>query len=150
MLQEYDAILVMDPMVNETFEPTDPRTSTNPGRTNQATRGKNGNISYIDPKYYSSNSFGQRLRRTLHNMSAGYSSEVTDFGQWVVAKVTYHDTITGRSSSKTFLVVFTDGPDGMVMSTSNRYRSISGIEQAASYITSVCSSLRNGTSSQLG
>lgn len=146
---KYDTVLFVKPNINEAYEPTDRRSA---GRkTISATKGRdNINISYIDPKYYSANAFGQRLRSTLHNMSTGFSSKVTDFGQWVVAEVSYHDTMTGRSASKTFLVVFTDGPDGMVMSTHNRYRSISGIEQAASYITSACSSLRNSTSSQIG
>lgn len=148
MLQ-YDTILLVKPNINEAIETYDKRTTGR--RSPSMTKGRNNlSISYIDPKYYGANAFGQRLRTTLHNMSTGFSSKVTDFGQWVTAEVTYHDSMTGRSASKTFLIVFTDGPDGMVMSTSNRYRSISGVDQAASYIISACSSLRNGTSSQLG
>jgi hypothetical protein len=150
-MSNYDTILVVKPDINEAFEPTDRRTSAKSNRTNSVTRGRDHiSISYIDPKYYSANAFGQRLRQTLHNMNTGFSSKVTDFGQWVTAEVTYHDSLTGRSASKTFLIVFMDGSDGIVLSTHNRYRTISGVEQAASYIMSACSALRNGTSSQLG
>ena len=60
----------------------------------------------------------------------------------VVVDVTYHHHISGRSASKTFLVVFDGGPKGndpgggMVLSTANKWRTISGYSQAVSYIKS--------------
>ena len=97
---------------------------------------------YDDPKLYASNAFGQMMLNDLNAWKKGYSAKVTDFGKWVVIEVTYHNHVTGRSASKTFLVVFNGGLDGtdkgggLVMSTANKWRTISGYNQASSYIKS--------------
>lgn len=113
------------------------------------------NADYDDPKLYASNAFGRILQQDLNGWRVGYSSKVSDFGKWVVCEVTYHHHVTGRSASKTFLIVFTGGPNGtdkgggIVLSTANKYRTISGVSQASSYIRAVCTSLENGTSQKL-
>jgi hypothetical protein len=81
-------------------------------------------------------------------MGNDFSSRVTDFGKWVTVDISHHNHITGRTSSKTFLIVFQQKGDGIVLSTHNRYRTISGVDQAASYIKSVASSLQNNTQSK--
>jgi hypothetical protein len=99
-------------------------------------------VDYIDPKLYANWSFGKQLRSELNNMGNGFSCEVCDFGKEVVARVTYNDTVTGRSSTKTFLITFTGNKgDAYVKSHSNKWRSISGISQAAQYIRSISSGL---------
>jgi hypothetical protein len=91
----------------------------------------------------------------LNNWRSGYSAKVSDFGKWVVVEVTHHDYISGRSASKTFLVVFDGGPKGtdkgggMVLTTANKYRTISGYSQAVSYIKSVAGALESATSQKL-
>ena len=108
-----------------------------------------------DPKLYAQNAFGRSLQYDLNNWRTGYSAKVTDFGKWVVVDVTFHNFITGRSASKTFLVVFNGGPNGddkgggLILSTNNKWRTISGWSQASSYIKSACSALESGTSAKL-
>lgn len=143
-MNSYDTILYIDPMLTEG---TDPR-----GYASRPPQGADKGldykyIDYNDPKLWSSSAFGKNLQSLLAGMGSGYSVQVTDFKRWVVADVTYHNFITGKHAGKTFLVVF-DKPNkgnGMVMATANRYRSISGVEQAASYIKSSISSLRDST-----
>lgn len=104
----------------------------------------------IDPKMYSSFNFGRIIRNAILNMGPGYSAEVSDFKKWVVVRATYHNFETSRSATKTFLIVFqADNGDGIVLSTHNRYRTISGVDQASSYIRSACSTLKNSTQSKL-
>ena len=112
-------------------------------------------LMYDDPKLYASNAFGKALAYELNSWRQGYSTKVTDFGKWVVADVTYHNHITGRTAGKTFLIVFTGDPktnnagSGMIMSTANKYRTISGYGQAVTYIKSASSTLEGTTSQKL-
>lgn len=103
-------------------------------------------IDYQDPKLFASWSFGNQIRNNLGNVGYGYGCEVADYGRYVSVKVTYSNPPTGKTASKTFLVVFEpDGKKGYVFQTSNRYRTFSGVSQAASYIKSATSSLRSAT-----
>lgn len=108
-----------------------------------------GSVNWDDPKLYSQFSFGQSLKNALNSMGAEWSCKVTDFKKWVVAEVQHHNTITGRTSSKTFLIVFKQKGDGVILSTHNKYRTISGVEQAISYIRSASTSLRDSNQSKL-
>lgn len=98
-----------------------------------------GSVNWDDPALYNSFSFGQQLKSRLN--VDGFFCEVTDFKKWVVAKMSKHDVVSGKTKSKTFLVVFKQKGDGIVLSTANRYRTISGVDQAASYIKSASSNL---------
>jgi hypothetical protein len=113
------------------------------------TKGFTQYINADDPKLYQAYSFGNALRQNLSNIGYGFSCKVTDFKKWVVAEIIHHNTITGKTSSKTFLIVFKDKGDGIVLSTHNKYRTISGVDQAASYIRSACSSLQNDTQNRI-
>lgn len=150
---KYDAILVcsVDDMLNEAFGDERSYTGAGYGKTT-------GNVPYLwydDPRLYASNAFGKMMQNELNNWRNGYSSKVTDFGKWVVVEVTYHHHVTGRSASKTFLVVFDGGPKGtdkgggMVLSTANKWRTISGYSQAVSYIKSASGALESATSQKL-
>lgn len=156
MESKYDAILIcnVDDMINSINEDYgDPRymAGAGPGRD----YGKVQPFWYDDPKLYASNAFGQSMLNDLNAWKKGYSAKVTDFGKWVVVEVTYHNVITGRSASKTFLVVFDGGPKGtdkaggMVLSTANKYRTISGYAQASSYIKSASNALESATTSKI-
>jgi hypothetical protein len=102
---------------------------------------------YQDPKLFANWSFGKQLQNNLTNVGYGYSAEVADFGRYVTCKISYSNPPTGKTASKTFLVVFDpDGKTGNIFQNSNRYRTFSGVTQAASYIKSSVSSLRNATS----
>lgn len=147
MQKKYDAILYVEQPLNEAA--VDKRLY-NKGKTPQDTKGFGQYYYADDPKMYSSFTFGNAVRQSLNSMGQGYSCQVIDFKKWVVVTVTHSDMITGKSSSKTFLIVFTPDKDGMVLTTHNRYRSISGVDQACSYIRSSCSSLQNDTQNRIG
>lgn len=154
-IDEFDGILVFDKeSINE--DSLNNLTGLGPGdvRALSATTGPNQDkgaysqyLYYQDPKLFTQWSFGKQIQNNLTNVGSGYGCEVSDFGRYVSVKVTYSNPPTGKSSSKTFLVVFDpDGKKGNVFQTSNRYRTFSGVSQAASYIKSCVSSLRDKTS----
>ena len=150
---KYDAVLIcnVDEFINESFGDARPYTGANYGKD----AGKVPYLWYDDPRLYASNAFGQMMLNDLNNWRKGYSAKVTDFGKWVVVDVTYHNVLTGRSASKTFLVVFDGGPKGndpgggMVLSTANKWRTISGYSQASSYIKSASGALESATTQKL-
>lgn len=145
MQKKYDAILVLDQTINEGY---DDRIYSKGGYVS----GPKGFTQYPDaddPKLYNAYSFGNMVRQSLGNIGQGFSCNVIDFKKWVIVTITHSNHITGRTSSKTFLIVFKSNKDGIVLSTHNRYRTISGVEQACSYIRSACSALQNDTQSKI-
>ena len=154
MDNKYDAILVCDvnAFITEAFGDERYNASTSgPGHD----AGKTKQLWYDDPRLYASNAFGRLTLNDLNNWRTGYSAKVTDFGKWVVVEVTHHNYITGRSASKTFLVVFDGGPKGtdkgggIVLSTANKWRTISGYAQASSYIKAASGALESATAQKL-
>lgn len=151
-ISKFDSILVMDSsVVNEEYG--DPRSYTGAGYGKM-----DGNVPYLwydDPKLFAQNAFGRMMLADLNSWRTGYSAKVSDFGKWVVVDVTYHHHVTGRSASKTFLVVFNGGPKGtdkgggLILSTANKWRTISGYSQAVSYIKSASTALENATSQKI-
>lgn len=153
-ISKYDAVLVCD--ANDIIlESGDPRTThvdpIGPG----VTKSVGPHWYYDDPILYASNAFGKSIAYELNGWRQGYTAKVSDFGKWVIVEVTHHNHITGRSASKTFLIVFNadikgaDKNTGIVLTTANKYRTISGYSQATSYIKSVASSLESATSQKL-
>lgn len=153
-IDQFDAILVLDEnAVNEAgldalmgTSGSDKRALT-PQSTYYNDKGAYSDyVYYNDPKLYASWAFGKQLQSALTNIGNGYGCEVSDYGRYVSARVTYSNPPTGKSASKTFLIVFDpDGKQGYVFSTSNRYRTFSGLSAAASYIKSAANSLRSAT-----
>lgn len=153
---KYDAILVcnIDDMlhdINEAYGDERYYTGAGYGKID----GKVPYLWYDDPRLYAQNAFGKLMLHDLNNWKPGFSAKVTDFGKWVVVEVTCHNHVTGRSASKTFLVVFDGGPKGtdkgggMVLSTANKWRTISGYAQASSYIKAASGALESATSQKL-
>ena len=153
-ISKYDAVLVcnMDEMLNEGYG--DQRSMGTQGAIGKDT-GKTSYLWYDDPRLYANNAFGRMMHTALNGWKPGVSAKVSDFGKWVVVEVTYHHYVTGRSASKTFLVVFDGGPKGndkaggMVLSTANKWRTISGYDQAVSYIKSASNSLESSISQKI-
>jgi hypothetical protein len=146
-MKKYDAILYVDfpESINE-----DDRRYASPGKgMSGVDKYFQGSRDWDDPKLYDRYSFGNTLKTALNSMGDEWFCEVTDFRKWVVVNIKHHNTITGRTSSKTYLVVFKQKGDGIVMSTHNRYRTISGVEQAISYIKSSASSLRDSNQTKI-
>lgn len=150
---KYDAVLVCnaEDIINEAHGDDRIHTSDIP----HADAGFVPYLWYDDPKLHAANAFGKMMLNDLNNWRNGYSAKVSDFGKWVVVEVTYHNYITGRSASKTFLVVFDGGPKGtdkgggMVLTTANKYRTISGYSQASMYIKSASGALESATSQKI-
>lgn len=143
-MKNIDTVLYITQMINE----EDERFSS----TKAIDASPQGNTPYVnwdDPKLWSSNAFGRAIQNELNSMGSGFSAEVTDFAKWVVVKVNYHNYITGRTSSKTFLIVFSNKNEGIVLSTANKWRSISGYAQAVSYIKSASQALRSSSNSKI-
>lgn len=144
-MKQYDAILCIDPLINEADERIVARKA--PSGQFRNTTGRPYDTD--DPKLYDYFSFGNTLKNNLNSIGNGFSAKVTDFKKWVIAEVTYHNHVTGISASKTFLIVFKEKGNGVVLSTHNKYRTISGVDQAASYIKSACGSLQSYTQNRL-
>ena len=144
---KYDAILYIEEDRN-IFE-ADARIAGN-GKIDAAIKSMTGRGYYNtdDPQMYNEFTFGKIIKRALDAIQ-GFHAEVSDFKKWVVVRVTYSNYETSRTASKTFLVVFKQDKEGIVLSTHNRYRSISGVDQAISYIKSACSNLISSTSTKI-
>lgn len=140
-IDNYDAILYVMPQINE--DERSVTTTTALGRFGQQYVGVD------DPKMYDQFSFGRSIQRDLNSMGEGFSAEVNDYGKWVTVDVFHHNVITGRTSKKSFLIVFQRKGDGIVLSTHSKWRTISGASQAVSYIRSAASALKNDTSTKL-
>lgn len=152
-ISKYDAVLICssDDIINEDYGDSRSYTGAGPGKN----AGKVPYFWYDDPKLYASNAFGKMMLADLNGWRRGYSAKVSDFGKWVVVDVTYHHHVTGRSASKTFLVVFDGGPTGkdegggIILSTANKWRTISGYAQAVSYIKSAATALESSTEQKI-
>lgn len=142
---KYDAILYVTEPVNETLADRRMGDTVSKGKVNPSWGSKTGYLDYLSPEITSAFSFGQTIKRAIEDSSLAV--EVSDFGPWISVRCTATNVATGRSASKTFLIVFQHKSRGVVMSTSNKWRTIDGYSQAASYIKSACSSLRGACDS---
>lgn len=141
----YDTILYLDNAVNETV---DDRVN-GYGLPSQDNPVHGIYRDYDDPKFFNISSFGNIVQDQLNDMGRGFSCSVTDFNKWIVVNVSYSNIVTGRTAGKTFLIVFKRDGNGLVMNTANKYRTISGVSQAISYIKSSSNALKNSTQSKL-
>lgn len=148
-MKDIDTILYIDPMINEADEYNDRYYTDKVADPSYKGKGKYLNVDVDDPRLYSTMAFGRSMQSELNNMGPEYSGEVTDFGKWVVVKINHHDFVSGRTSSKTFLVVFKQKGNGIVLSTANKWRSISGYGQAINYIRSACQALRSSSNQKI-
>lgn len=102
------------------------------------------------PESYLLNAFAYgKIIQQAFSSERGVFCEVADFGKYVSVTAGVSDPNTGRTSKKTFLIVFKSKEEGLVYSASNKWRSVSGVQQAISYIKSVVSVLRNDTNKRL-
>lgn len=102
-----------------------------------------------DYSLYNGSRYGQQVQRALGKIGAAYSVEVTDLGKSIVVRAGYHNTVTGRTGFKTFVILMDAiGTNRCsVFATSNKYRSCDSIDQAISYISMYIRSLNGTTSS---
>lgn len=120
------------------FEMLDNRTRNTNKYTASMDMGPLGIPGMYDPKVWSSVGYGKKLQQSLPNKN-GYYNEVTDFGAIVAVRAGHHESATGKGKEKTFVIVFdslTSG-NGRIFTSSTRWRTISSVDQAASYIKSV-------------
>lgn len=121
--------------ITKPINESDGRTIGRSGALGSTDYGPGGMIDAYDWRLYNGAGFGRRLQSMLGGGN-GYTYEVTDMGKYVSVRGTYHNLAKGTSKSKVFIVAF-DNPkvgDGKVFATSTKWRTISNVEQAASYI----------------
>ena len=141
---KFDMIISVEPSLEDINEDGDARKFATTGPTSYNAYDNTSPSTGYDPSVYSQLAFGNTLRSSLGNIGTGWIAEVSDFKKWVVVNMSYHSTVSGRTCSKIFLIVFNGkNGDGMVFSTSNKWRSVSGVDQCASYIRSASSVLRS-------
>ena len=141
MNTKYDAILVVENAINEGIG--DDRMYSK--KYDPSQKGMKNFPDWEDPKMHAQFTFGSSLRNDLESLGRGYSVKVTDFKKWVVVDIEHHNHVSGKTAGKTFLIVFKEKGDGIVLSNHNRYRTISGPGQASSYIRSAIGSLTTAT-----
>jgi hypothetical protein len=146
-MNKYDAVLYIVPEEN-VLENNDPKIYAKKGHLGPD-KAFNVHTNWDDPKLYNAYSFGRSIQQGLSSLGDGFSCRVTDFAKWVVVEVSHHNILTGRTASKTFLIVFQQDNSGIVLSTANRYRTISGVSQAISYIRTSMSTLQGSNQSKI-
>ena len=112
------------------------------GATGAVNMGPNGIINKFDWRVWNGAGFGRQLLGQLGG-GRGYSFEVTDMGQYVSCRASYHCVATGKTISKSFIIAFENPKvgDGKVFATSPKWRTISNVGQAANYIKSTIQAL---------
>ena len=120
-------------------------------KTHVAMAGPNGMPGIYDPKLYSGQGYGRRIRQSLGYSNDGTSYMVTDLGQVVVVTARYFNLPTGKEISKTFAIVFgivepgKSLQSGRIFTTSTKWRDMSSPDQAASYIKMYVNSMIGST-----
>lgn len=144
MNNKYDAILVLNEPINEA-------TRIVKGYPSGAEHGPGNYVDIDNPQLYMTNNIGRYLSNAFTNLGQGYWGEVSDFGKWIIVTAGHHNYATGRSSTKTFLIVFNHDKNysSVVMSSSTKWRTITSPDQAISYIKSYVSQLSNDTNRKL-
>lgn len=148
-LDQFDRVILIDRDIYEAKNDTinysggglDPRLKAVPGMF-----APQDTIQYITTIGPGANlSFGSMIRNYMPKNN-GWSSEVTDFGDAIIVKVSYNNMKTARTSSQTFLILFTTKA-GVCKVKSNfaKWRTCGSVEQAASYIRSKSSALSGKT-----
>lgn len=133
-MQDTDYILCFKPMTNEAND--DKRAYKGPDglwKLHQSDR--------IDWRLWSNTGFGRRIESELQ-LGKGFSTEVTDFGDSIVLKVSYHNLATGVDVAKTFSILFDDPKGaGRIMASSTKWRTYSNYSQVVSYVRGIASDL---------
>lgn len=142
--EDYTVLYIQPEELNESAD----RRSVNTKMVNGLDRGPNGIVNYDDPKLYTATNFGRQLQTMLSN-SNNFWAEVSDFGRYVVVTAGYHNTVSGRSATKHFVIAFDPDGIGTVFTSATKWRSISGVSQAASYIKSACNPLESSASNKI-
>ena len=142
--KDYTVLYIQPENLNESAD----RRAVNSRPINGVDRGPGGVVNYDDPKLYMSTNFGRQLQSMLTN-SNNFWAEVSDFGKYVVVTAGYHNTVSGRSATKHFVIAFDPDGVGTVFTSATKWRSISGVGQAASYIKSACNPLESSITNKI-
>ena len=143
-----DAILYFDQNIISEDGGGDIRSTTSV-RNHGYNMGPAGMINRDDPKMYMATNIGRQLQSSLNGIGNGFWAEVSDFGKYVTVTAGCHNTVSGRSATKTFVIVFEKNGIGTIFNSSTKWRTISGVGQAASYIRSMTSAIEGNTSNKI-
>lgn len=121
----------------------DSRTGMHTNTMGTANRGPHGFYGAYDWKVWDGTGYGQRLQREANPGGKGFSIDVHDCGQQISCTAHYQSPGSGKKVSQSFIIVLNrpDRGDGTVFMTSTKWRTVSSISQAASYINSTIRSL---------
>ncbi len=134
--------LIYDPPINEGTD--DPRMSVGPDSWRM---GSDMGTDAFDWRTWQDTSFGRTLTNRLH--SAGINVSVFDAGKTLSVTAGLEDSATGKTVTKTFIVVFAQPKKkgdaipgyGMIWKSSTKFRTFSSIDQVANYVSSYVRSL---------
>lgn len=143
----FDTILELDCPINEINEKRDERLDTLKIGTKTIT----GASDYTQQAWfmnpYDNFSLGSYVRGGL-SLGRGFSTRVFDMGTDIVVHIEYYDIGTCKTASAYFLIkLLNKKGEGCVKASSNRYRTISTIGEAISYISSRAKALPSYTGS---
>lgn len=121
----------------------DPRSGVYKNNMGGANQGPGGWYGAYDWKVWDGTGYGQRLQREANPGGKGYSVDVHDCGRQISCTAHYQSPATGKKVSQSFIVILNtpDKGDGTVFMTSTKWRTVSSISQAATYISSTIRSL---------
>lgn len=120
----------------------DHRVQATTGTQGYANQGKNNQYGGYDWTVWDGGSYGKMLRAAAHPGDRGFFIEVHDCGRFLSVKASYQSPATGKSVSQNFIVVLKDdNAEANVYMTSTKWRTVSSISQAASYIQQTIKSL---------
>lgn len=140
----FDTILELDNnLVNEKKDPRlgDLKIGT---KTISASPEFTGQAWFMNP--YDNFSLGSYVRSGLESLGRGFSTQVFDFGSDIMIHIEYYDIGTCKTAGANFLIkILNKKGEGCVKSSSNRYRTITTIGEAISYISSRAKSLSSYT-----
>lgn len=109
------------------------------GTSNQ---GPGGFYGTPDWRVWDGASYGKQVQREA-NPGQGYTIDVHDCGQHLSVTASYQNPANGKKVSQSFIIVLqgTNNSAGTVFMTSTKWRTVSSISQAASYISSTIRSM---------
>lgn len=124
-------------------ESSDPRTLAKGNTAGTLNQGPGGWYGAYDYRVWDGASYGRRLQSEANPGGKGYSIDVHDCGAQLSVTASYQSPISGKKISQSFIVILQDPKTsaGTIFMTSTKWRTVSTISQAASYINSTIRSL---------
>lgn len=134
-------VLYLQTPINE----VDARSGASGNIAGTGSEGPGGFYGAYDYRVWDGTGYGQILQREANPGGKGYSVDVLDCGQHISVTAHYQSPATGKKISQSFIVVLKSpkSGNGTIFMTSTKWRTVSSVQQAASYIRSSIKTLAN-------